>query len=266
MPENNMSRSTSGPAYDRGVSPRIHSDESPLPPASGNSPGHTHADVAGGRLRAATFGAMDGLVTNISLVAGVGAAGAAGQTIILSGVSGLAAGAFSMALGEYTSVTTQNEQIDAEVAVERRSLAKHPEAELNELVETFVDMGMSQETAQAAAAEVHEDTDRAVYLHMTHELGVDPEEKPSPIVAAVSSFVMFSIGAVIPLITYLLGFESLAAALVVGAVGLLVAGGVAAQFTNRPVWKGALRQLAFGVIAAAATYLVGYLIGVPATG
>ncbi|HEY9311999.1 MAG TPA: VIT1/CCC1 transporter family protein [Williamsia sp.] len=242
-------------------------DEPPHPPRSGsNEASHTHADVAGGRLRAATFGAMDGLVTNISLVAGVGAAGASGHTIILSGMSSLVAGAFSMALGEYTSVTTQNEQVDAEVAVERRELTRHPNAELNELIAEFVDMGMSEETATSAATEIHRDTDLAVNLHLIQELGVDPQDQPSPMVAALSSFAMFAIGAVIPLITYLLGFESLTAALVVGGLGLLVAGGVAATFTDRPIWKGALRQLAFGVIAAGATYLVGYLIGVPASG
>nr|WP_036520191.1 VIT1/CCC1 transporter family protein [Nocardia sp. 348MFTsu5.1] len=243
------------------------SDEPPHPPRSGsNEASHTHADVSGGRLRAATFGAMDGLVTNISLVAGVGAAGASGHTIILSGMSGLVAGAFSMALGEYTSVTTQNEQVDAEVVVERRELTRHPDAELHELIETFVEMGMCEETATAAATEIHRDTDRAVNLHLTHELGVDPQDQPSPMVAALSSFAMFAVGAVIPLITYLLGFESLPAALVVGGLGLLLAGAAAAQFTDQPIWKGALRQLAFGVIAAGATYLVGYLIGVPASG
>ncbi|WP_207839906.1 VIT1/CCC1 transporter family protein [Williamsia soli] len=245
----------------------IPPDDEPHPPEEGvDEIGHTHADVAGGRLRAATFGAMDGLVTNIILVAGVGASGASGQTIILSGVSGLVAGAFSMALGEYTSVTTQNEQVDAEVLVERRELAKHPRAELDELIELFVDLGMRKDTAAAAAAEIHLDSDKAVNLHLTHELGVDPEDQPSPMVAAVSSFLMFSLGAIIPLITYLLGFESLTAALIVGAVGLLLAGGLAARFTNQPIWKGALRQLAFGAIAAGATYFVGYLIGVPAAG
>lgn len=242
-------------------------DDIPHPPDEGiEEVGHTHADVAGGRLRAATFGAMDGLVTNISLVAGVGASGAAGQTIILSGVSGLVAGAFSMALGEYTSVTTQNEQVDAEVIVERRELARHPRAELEELIELFVSLGMREDTAAAAAAEIHLDSDKAVNLHLTHELGVDPADQPSPMVAAVSSFVMFSLGAIVPLITYLIGFEALAPALIVGAVGLLVAGGLAARFTSQPIWKGALRQLAFGAIAAGATYFVGYLIGVPATG
>lgn len=242
-------------------------DDQPHPPDEGTEEvGHTHADVAGGRLRAATFGAMDGLVTNISLVAGVGAAGASGHTIILSGISGLVAGAFSMALGEYTSVTTQNEQVDAEVIVERRELAKHPRAELNELIDLFTDLGMSKETASSAAAEIHVDTDKAVNLHLTHELGVDPADQPSPMVAAVSSFVMFSIGAIIPLITYLMGFESLTGALLVGAAGLLLAGGMAGRFTDQPIWKGALRQLAFGAIAAGATYFVGYLIGIPAAG
>lgn len=242
-------------------------DKEPHPPDEGvDEVGHTHANVAGGRLRAATFGAMDGLVTNISLVAGVGASGASGQTIILSGMSGLVAGAFSMALGEFTSVTTQNEQVDAEVLVERRELARHPKAELDELIELFVDLGMREETAAAAAAEIHLDSDKAVNLHLTHELGLDPDDQPSPMVAAVSSFVMFSLGAIIPLLTYLAGFESLTVALLVGAVGLLLAGGLASRFTSQPIWKGALRQLAFGAIAAGATYFVGYLIGVPATG
>ena len=112
----------------------------------------------------------------------------------------------------------------------------------------------------------HQDTDKAVSLHLTQELGVDPDEKPSPKVAAVSSFVMFSIGAVLPLIPYLLGFESLTAGLLVGAAGLILVGGLAARITGRPIWKGALRQLLFGVIAAGATYLVGFAIGVPAGG
>lgn len=209
---------------------------------------------------------MDGLVTNISLVAGVGASGASGHTIVLSGVAGLVAGAFSMALGEFASVSTQNEQVDAEVAVERREMRKHPREELHELVEAFIDMGMSEQTATAAAAEIHQDTDKAVSLHLTQELGVDPDEKPSPKVAAVSSFVMFSIGAVLPLIPYLLGFQSLTAGLLVGAAGLILVGGLAARITGRPIWKGALRQLLFGVIAAGATYLVGSAIGVPAGG
>ncbi|WP_258557959.1 VIT1/CCC1 transporter family protein [Rhodococcus sp. AG1013] len=227
---------------------------------------HTHSDVSGGWLRAAVFGAMDGLVTNTSLIAGVGGAGVEAHTVILSGVAGLVAGAFSMALGEYTSVSTSNEQIDAEVRVERRALHRHPEAEEAELVETFTTMGMSERTATAAAAEVHADTERAVNIHITHELGVNPLEKPSPLVAAGSSFVMFSIGAIIPLIPYLLGFESLVAGLAVGGFGLLLAGALAAHFTAQSKIRGALRQLVFGAIAVGATYVVGALIGIGVPG
>lgn len=221
---------------------------------------HTHPDVSGGWLRAATFGAMDGLVTNTALIAGVGAAGNA-HAVILSGVAGLVAGAFSMALGEYTSVTTANEQIDSEVKVERRSIETYPDAEKAELVGMFTRMGMSAQTATNAAEEVHRDERLAVSIHLTQELGVDPDEKPSPYVAAISSFLMFSIGAIIPLIPYLLGFSSLFAGLVCGGIGLLVAGGLAARFTSQPVWKASLRQLLFGGVAVAATYLIGTLIG-----
>lgn len=221
---------------------------------------HTHGDVSGGWLRAATFGAMDGLVTNTALIAGVGAAGNA-QAVVLSGFAGLVAGAFSMALGEYTSVTTANEQIDSEAVVERRAFEAHPEAEKAELVQMFVAMGMTDPTAKDAADQIHLDENQAVKFHLTQELGVDPEEKPSPYIAAGSSFLMFAIGAIIPLIPYLLGYSSLAAGLVCGGVGLLFAGGLAARFTSQPVWKAALRQLFFGAAAVAATYVVGTLVG-----
>src|SRR6478735_7405160 len=115
---------------------------------------HRHADVTGGWLRAATFGAMDGLVSNSALIAGV-AAGAGAHTVVLSGVAGLLAGAFSMALGEFTSVTTANEQIDSEVRVERRSFKRHPQAERVEFVATLMDMGMTEATARKAAEEIH---------------------------------------------------------------------------------------------------------------
>ena len=109
--------------------------------------GHTHADVSGGWLRAATFGAMDGLVTNVSLVAGIGAAGVRPEIVVTAGLAGLVAGAFSMALGEYASVSTQNEAVDKEVITERREIRDNPEAELSELTGMFEDMGMSAATA-----------------------------------------------------------------------------------------------------------------------
>jgi vacuolar iron transporter family protein len=235
--------------------------DGPLAPTGvPHSATHRHSDVTGGWLRAATFGAMDGLVSNTALIAGVGAAASA-HTVLLSGVAGLLAGASSMAMGEYTSVTTANEQIDSEVIIERRAFRKHPQAEKSELVAMLVGMGMERDTATTATDEIHRDENRALNFHLVQELGIDPSEKPSPWVAAGSSFAMFTIGAIIPLIPYLLGFESLSAGLLCGGVGLIIAGGVAARFTRRPVWFASLRQLAFGTIAIAATYLVGTLIG-----
>lgn len=221
---------------------------------------HTHADVSGGWLRAATFGAMDGLVTNTALIAGVGAA-AGEHTVLLSGVAGLAAGAFSMALGEFTSVTTANEQIDAEVEVERRAIARNPEAEKAELVRMLMKKGLSEATARDAVEEIHADEEEAIAVHLSNEIGIQPGHRPSPYVAAGSSFLMFAIGAVIPLIPYLFGLGSLPIGLICGGVGLLIAGAFAAHFTKQSRWLGALRQLLFGAVAVGATYLIGDLIG-----
>jgi vacuolar iron transporter family protein len=221
---------------------------------------HQHGDVSGGWLRAATFGAMDGLVSNTALIAGVGATADA-HTVVISGFAGLVAGAFSMALGEFTSVTTANEQIESEVRVEKRAFRLHPQAEQAELTDMFVSIGLSPATAAKASDEMHRDESRAVNFHLTQELGVDPQDKPSPYVAAGSSFIMFAIGAIVPLIPYLLGFQSLWLGLLCGGVGLLIAGGVAARFTRKPLWFASLRQLLFGTVAIGATYLVGHLVG-----
>jgi VIT1/CCC1 family predicted Fe2+/Mn2+ transporter len=224
--------------------------------------GHTHADVSGGALRASVFGAMDGLVTNIALVAGVGAAGAPPRYIVLTGLAGLVAGAFSMAMGEFTSVRTQNEQVDREWAKEAVEIRENSQGEERELAEMFTAMGMSKMTAAAAASEIHRDPEQAALVHVTQELGLDPREKPSPRVAAGSSFVTFSLGAIIPLLPFLLGYASLAAGLTVGAIGLLIAGSLASLATIVPWWLSGLRQLGFGALAAGATYLVGMAMGV----
>jgi VIT1/CCC1 family predicted Fe2+/Mn2+ transporter len=221
--------------------------------------GHTHPDISGGWLRAATFGAMDGLVSNTALIAGVAAADSV-HAVTVSGIAGLLAGAFSMALGEYSSVTTANEQIDSEVHVERRALRTRPQAERAELVSMLVDMGMTETTAQTATDEIHRDENRAVGFHLVQEIGLDPAEKPSARLAASASFAMFAVGALIPLIPYLLGYGSLAAGVACGAVGLLIAGGLTARFTRKPVWWAAGRQLLFGAVAVAATYLLGLLV------
>lgn len=203
---------------------------------------------------------MDGLVSNTALIAGVGATAGA-HTVVLSGFAGLAAGAFSMALGEYTSVQTANEQIESEVVVERRAFRKHPQAEKAELADALIQMGMSAETAKAATEEIHRDESRAINFHLVQEIGIDPSEKPSPLVAAVSSFVTFAIGALTPLLPYLLGFESLWLGLLCGGIGLMIAGGIATRFTTRPLWFASLRQLTLGAVAIAATYAVGLLVG-----
>ena len=203
---------------------------------------------------------MDGLVSNTGLIAGVAATSSA-HTVTVSGIAGLLAGAFSMALGEYTSVTTANEQIESEVYVERRALRTRPQAERAELVDILVAMGMTEKTAQTATDEIHRDENRAVGFHLVREIGLDPAEKPSARLAAVASFVMFAIGAIIPLIPYLLGYGSLVAGLACGAAGLLVAGGLTARFTRKPAALAASRQLLLGAVAVATTYLVGLLIG-----
>jgi vacuolar iron transporter family protein len=222
--------------------------------------GHTHPNISGGWLRAATFGAMDGLVSNTALIAGVAAAGDA-HAVTVSGIAGLLAGAFSMALGEYTSVTTANEQIDSEVYVERRAQRTRPQAEQAELVSMLVSLGMTEQTAQTATDEIHRDESRAISFHLSREIGLDPADKPSARLAASASFVMFAIGAVIPLIPYLLGYGSLPAGLACGAAGLLIAGALTARFTRKPVLWAASRQLIFGAIAVGATYLLGLLVG-----
>jgi VIT1/CCC1 family predicted Fe2+/Mn2+ transporter len=225
---------------------------------------HSHADVAGGWLRAAVFGAMDGLVTNTALVAGVAGGGAGSHAVVLSGVAGLAAGAISMALGEYTSVSTQNEQLDLEVAKERRELAVNPVGEMTELAELWESRGLAPELAHAVAEQLSRDPERALRVHILNELGLDPDDKPSPWTAAISSFLCFAVGALIPLLPFLLGAPRLWLALLCGGVGLVVAGALSARFTPRPWWSAGLRQLLFGAVAAGATYLIGVAIGVGA--
>jgi VIT1/CCC1 family predicted Fe2+/Mn2+ transporter len=223
---------------------------------------HSHADVSGGWLRAAVFGAMDGLVTNTALVAGVGGGGAAPRAIVLAGVASLVAGAISMALGEYTSVKTQNEQLDLEVQKERRELERNPEGELAELTEMLRVRGVDDALAREVAVQLSRDPESALRLHIVAELGLSPADKPSPRVAALSSFVTFATGAVIPLLPYLFGFSLLWVALVCGGLGLLVAGALSSRFTPRPWWYAGLRQLLFGAAAAGITYVVGAAIGV----
>lgn len=224
--------------------------------------GHEHADLSGGWLRPSVFGAMDGLVTNIALIAGVGGGGVSPDTIVLTGVAGLVAGAISMGLGEYTSVKTANEQVAAEVAKEQLELEINPHGEALELAERWIGRGMTAELAHTLAQELRGNPDEALRMHVQEELGVDPHSQPSPWLAAVSSFFLFTLGGVVPLLSYLFGSDSLWLALGIGGIGLFIAGALSSKLTVKRWWASGLRQLLLGAAAAAATYLIGLAIGV----
>ncbi|MEU7177818.1 VIT1/CCC1 transporter family protein [Streptomyces celluloflavus] len=222
---------------------------------------HTHRDVNGGWLRPAVFGAMDGLVSNLALMTGVAGGAVAQQTIILTGLAGLAAGAFSMAAGEYTSVASQRELVLAELDVERAELRKHPKDELDELAALYESRGVEPELARKVAEQLSADPEQALEIHAREELGIDPSDLPSPTVAAVSSFGSFALGALLPLLPYLLGASALWPAVLLALVGLFGCGAVVARVTARSWWFSGLRQLALGGAAAGVTYLLGALFG-----
>jgi len=204
---------------------------------------------------------MDGLVTNVSLISGVGGGGGSAHTIVLTGLAGLAAGAFSMAAGEFVSVSSQNELVLAEVAKERHELETNAAAEQAELAGMLRARGVSPETARQAAAEISEHPEKALAVHSMEELGVNPEELPSPYLAAAASLASFSIGAVVPLLPYLFGLHLLWVALGLAGIASIVGGGIVARLAERPFWRGALRQLLLGIGAAAVTYLIGIGVG-----
>jgi VIT1/CCC1 family predicted Fe2+/Mn2+ transporter len=222
---------------------------------------HQHRDVTGGWLRPAVFGAMDGLVTNISLIAGVAGSGVATHTVLLTGFAGLLAGAFSMAVGEWTSVSSQNDLVAREVDLERLELANNARAEEAELAGMFRARGLSAGLSRQVAAELSQDPLTALRLHVREELGVDFEALASPWTAAGSSFVLFAIGALIPLLPYIAGATSLWWTLGVGGLALLVLGGLTARLTGHSIVKGAARQLLLGAVTVAVVYGVGRLIG-----
>jgi VIT1/CCC1 family predicted Fe2+/Mn2+ transporter len=209
---------------------------------------------------------MDGLVSNVSLVAGVAGAGASHTFVVLTGLAGLVAGACSMAAGEYISVQSQNELIGAEVENERRELQRNPVGETAELAALYESRGLSPELAAQVAEVISRDPTTALGVHAREELHVDPEALPSPWAAAGLSFVSFVTGAVVPLVPYLMGFSSIVAAFVLSAVALVVGGGVVGRMTARPVGLAAARQLLVGAISAGATFGIGALIGVDAAG
>jgi VIT1/CCC1 family predicted Fe2+/Mn2+ transporter len=232
-----------------------HEHEHPLP--------HHHRDLVGGGARAAVFGISDGLVTNVSLVLGIAGANPGGSIVRLAGVAGLVAGSFSMASGEYLSMTAQRELMERELEVERRALKGSPEGEAAELRGMYVKRGIDPTVADDMVAEVMQDPDLALETHAREELGIDTERLGSPWQAAAASFVTFALGAFIPLLPWLFtsGTAAIVASVVLSAVAALVVGVVLATFTERPRLASALRQLAVTAVAAAVTYGVGRAIG-----
>lgn len=223
-----------------------------------------HRDVQGGAIRAAVFGVSDGLVTNVSLILGITGAAADPGVVRLAGLAGLVAGAFSMAAGEYVSMAAQRELLERELDLERRSLAADPAFEAKELASIYEARGIPTETAQELSKELMKEPDIALETHALEELGVNPRELGSPTAAALSSFLAFTAGALIPLVPWFFteGTTAVLVSVILGAIASLAIGSVIGVSTGRGPVRSALRQLLIGAAAGAVTYGVGAVLGV----
>ena len=250
-----------------GATRRLRKQRRPIVPHAGTSRPTETGSNAGrtGALRAAIFGANDGLVSNASLIFGVAGAGVDNAVILVAGIAGLLAGASSMAAGEYISMRVQREVLERLIHLEAHELGADPEGERAELAALYVRKGVSAELAERLADELMRDPKVALDTHAREELGLDPEEGlGSPAAAAGSSFLTFAVGALLPLAPFLLTSGSaavVAAGLVTGAA-LFGIGASMAFLTGRAWWLSGLRMLAIGAAAAAATFLIGLLFGV----
>jgi vacuolar iron transporter family protein len=217
-----------------------------------------------GTFRAAVFGVNDGLVSNLSLVMGVAGASTDPRVVLLAGVAGLLAGAFSMGAGEYISMRAQRELFENQIEIERRELAEDPRGELKELELIYRSRGLPNAAAAELASTMMRDPDVALDTHAREELGLNMKELGSPWGAAASSFVAFVIGAIVPVLPYILFASGTAfmTSLIFSAFALLAVGAMISSFTGRGTLVSALRMLLIGFGAAAITYLVGSVIGV----
>jgi VIT1/CCC1 family predicted Fe2+/Mn2+ transporter len=218
-----------------------------------------------GALRAAIFGLNDGLVSNLSLIFGVAGSGVAGDIVVIAGFAGLLAGAFSMGAGEYVSMKVQREVFEQLIHKEAHELATMPEEELHELIQIYRQKGIDAEVAEQISRAVMKDPRIALETHAREELGIDMHEGlGNPWAAAASSFVMFSLGALIPLIPFLFLSGETAVVLSAGlsAVTLFTVGGAMTVLTGRGFVLSGIRMLAIGAVAAAITFTVGKLLGV----
>jgi VIT1/CCC1 family predicted Fe2+/Mn2+ transporter len=227
-----------------------------------------HLISRGGSLRAAVFGVNDGLVSNLSLVMGFAGADASSQYIILAGVAGLLAGAFSMAAGEYVSMRAQRELFEQQIALEQQELEMSPKEEEEELSLIYQAKGIPEKEAALLAQRIIQNPKMAIDTLAREELGLDPSELGSPRTAAVSSFLAFVLGAVVPVVPYLLtsGTVAFAGSALLSALALFGVGALISIFTAKGPVKSGIRMLAIGLLAATMTYAVGRLLGVSAAG
>jgi VIT1/CCC1 family predicted Fe2+/Mn2+ transporter len=228
-----------------------------------------HRSAGGNALRAAVLGANDGLVSNFSLIMGVAGAEVANSTIVLTGIAGLLAGAISMALGEWISVQSSRELYQKQIKIEREEIAASPEEEAEELALIYQARGLEENAARQLAQQIMSSADSALEALSRDELGINPEELGgSAWEAAITSFLLFAIGAIIPLIPFffLSGGTAIVVSAIFGAIGLFAIGAVITLFTGRSVLYSGTRQMLFGLAAAAVTFLIGRLIGVSVAG
>jgi len=227
-----------------------------------------HSQGYGGSLRAAVFGVNDGLISNLGLVMGIAGTNAEPRFVLMAGVAGLLAGAFSMAAGEYVSVKSQRELYEQQLALEAQELEASPEEEHEELSLIYQAKGVAPDQANELARQILANPATAIQTLAREELGLDPDSLGSPWTAALSSFVAFSIGAIIPVVPYLLlrGSAALPIATIACAIALFLVGAVISVFTGRSMAYSGFRMVGIGALAAGVTFGIGKLLGVSMAG
>lgn len=228
-----------------------------------------HRAVGGNALRAAVLGANDGLVSNLSLVMGVAGAELAGKTILITGLAGLLAGAISMALGEWLSVQSSRELYQRQITIEKRELVEVPDEEEEELALIYQSKGLPEDQARQLAAKLMSERGSALDTLAREELGINPEELGgSAWEAAITSFFLFAIGAIIPVapFAFLEGTTAVVVSLAASAIGLFLIGSAITLMTGRSILFSGTRQVIFGLTAAAVTFGIGRLVGVSVGG
>lgn len=228
-----------------------------------------HRSVGGNALRAAVLGGNDGLVSNFSLVMGIAGASSGQKEVLLTGLAGLLAGALSMALGEWISVKSSQELYENQMQLEMEELETNPAGEEKELALIYISKGIPEAQAKQMAAEIMTNKGHAHEILIKEELGINAEDlKGSAMEAAITSFVLFAVGAIIPVIPFFFmgGMTAVLISSGLSAVGLFLIGSVITLFTGKSVWYSGFRQVLFGLLAAAITFGIGKLIGVSVLG